>query len=410
MSLSTSLLVARRLAVACQRLNGPRPEPDPSAMLEVIRAIRCLQLDPISAVARSHLLVLWSRLGGYDPAGLDYLLWQKRALFEYWAHAASIVLTEDYPIFQVNMNHRANGGWREKSGQWLANNVALRQQILGRLTAEGALPPGAFEDNSEKRWYSTGWTDNRNISTMLDFLWVEGQIMVSGRSGQKRLWDLTERVLPDWAPRHSLSRHEAAKQAAELALKALGVGQTRHVNFHFTRGKYPNLKKVLAELVDSGRIQPLTIYNNDTAMPGTWYIHHDHLPLLERLENGHWQPRTTLLSPFDNLICDRDRTEKLFNFYFRIEIYVPAAKRQYGYYVLPILHGEQLIGRIDPKLDRKQKKLFINAVHAEPDAPLDGDTGRDIANAVQELATFLGANEVVYLQPGPAEWQLGLSN
>lgn len=404
--LSTTLLSARRLAVACQRLSGPRPGTDRAAILEIMRAIRCLQLDPLSVVARSHLLVLWSRLGPYDLAHFDQLLWKERALFEYWAHAASIVLTEDYPIFQARMNHLANGGWRQSSGQWLADNTALRQQILSRLATEGALPIGAFEDNSEKGWLSSGWTNNRTVATMLDFLWVEGQIMVSGRSGQKRFWDLSERLLPDWTPRQPLSPHEAARQAAELALKALGVGQARHINFHFTRGEYPDLKKILAELVASGRIQPITIYDNDTPLAGDWYIHHDQLPLLNGLESDHWQPRTTLLSPFDNLICDRDRTEKLFNFYFRIEIYVPAAKRQYGYYVLPILHGERLIGRIDPKLDRKQKKLFINAIHAEPDAPFTGDTGRDIANALQELATFLGANEIVYHQKGPAGWQL----
>src|SRR5207253_2015411 len=149
------------------------------------------------------------------------------------------------------------------------------------------------------------------------------------------------------------------------------------------RGRYPGLDGALAELEAEGRIVRVRIAGEGRAWPGVWYVHADDLPLLDRLAAGEWQPRTTLLSPLDNLICDRARTEALFDFAFRMEIYVPRDQRRYGYYVLPILHGDRLIGRIDPAMDRAHGRLTINAVHAEPDAP--PDAGPAVAGAIAEL-------------------------
>jgi hypothetical protein len=157
--------------------------------------------------------------------------------------------------------------------------------------------------------------------------------------------------------------------------------------------------------VGEGRIHPIIIRDDDTEWPDTWYIHDDDLSALARLQTGDWQPATRLLSPFDNLICDRDRTELMFNFYYRTEIYTPKAKRVYGYYVLPILHGDALIGRIDPKMDRKKKQLLIQAVHAEPDAPETAETIQAIAAAITDLADYLGAKEIVYSDQIPPAWQ-----
>src|SRR5437868_2678298 len=193
---------------------------------------------------------------------------------------------------------------------------------------------------------------------MLDFLWTQGKLMVAGRVGGQRLWDLAERCLPEWAPREELDRHEAVRRAAQKSLRALGVARPREIAQHYTRGRYPGLQKALDELESEGRIEQVQIVDEDQAIwPGPWYVHAEDLPLLERLAAGEWHPRTTLLSPFDNLICDRARTEKLFDFEFRIEIYVPAAQRQYGYFVMPILHGDRLIGRVDPRFDRAHRRL-----------------------------------------------------
>ena len=151
----------------------------------------------------------------------------------------------------------------------------------------------------------------------------------------------------------------------------------------------------------------MAIRGEEEAWSGEWFVHSEDIPLLDALEKGDWHPRTTLLSPFDNLICDRDRAEQLFDFYFRLEIYTPKEKRQYGYYVLPILHGEQLIGRADLKLDRSKGKLRVIALFAEENAPLDATTGRAITGAFERLATFVGAESISYPKNAPAGWKVG---
>jgi uncharacterized protein YcaQ len=403
--------LARRLAVTRQRLAGPQAEATPAGLLEVIRAIGCVQLDPIRAVERTQYLVLWSRVGPYDPAHLDTLLWQERKLFEYWGHAASIVLTEDYPLHEPLMRRLAQGNsnheWTRRAKAWLNDNDAFRQHILDRLRQDGSLSAAQIEDLAVRPWTSGGWTANnpRNVTQILSLMWDQGDIMVAGRKGLQKKWALTEQWLPEWANHQPWSDRDVVRQAAQRSLRALGVGTARHITNHFIRNRYPELETALAELVVEGRIIPASIGEGGVTWPGRWYIHADDLPLLEALQAGTWQPRTTLLSPFDNLICDRDRTELMWDFYFRIEIYVPKAKRQYGYYVLPILHGDRLIGRIDPSMDRKTGKLNINAVYAEPDAPQDPETAQAIAAAIAELALFLKAKEIVYGETIPAGWR-----
>jgi uncharacterized protein YcaQ len=413
---------ARRLAIARQRLAGPVPRDDAavtrpragrlppdqpatrrveaSDILGVVRDLGCLQLDPIGVVERSHLLVLWSRLGNYDRAELDKLLWQERRLFEYWAHAASIVLTEDYPIHHLWMRGYPNGDskWSQRVREWMNQNGPLRRAILGELRRKGPLPSRHFEEMGipSAEWVSTGWTGGRNIGRMLDFLWMQGKIMVAGRAGLQKLWDLAERCLPEWTPREKLSRREMVNRAAQKSLRALGVATPRQIEQHYTRQRYPDLPEVLSELESEQRVEPVRIAQDGYAWKGDWYIHTDDLALLDRLEAGEWEPHTTLLSPFDNLICDRARTQLLFNFKFGMEIYVPKAKRQYGYYVLPILHGDQLVGRIDSAMDRLRGRLTLNAVHAEPDAPTTKRSARAVERAIEELGAFLGAKEIVH--------------
>ncbi|HLF24737.1 MAG TPA: crosslink repair DNA glycosylase YcaQ family protein [Anaerolineae bacterium] len=401
--------LARRLAITRQHLAGPRATPDADGIFEVVRDLGCLQLDPISAVARSHRLVLWSRVGNYDPDHLDTLLWKERKLFEYWAHQASIVLTEDYPVHHLMMRTYASGTSESaqagKFYQWLKDNAGLRRHILAELRRNGPLPSRVFQDKSEADWHSTGWTAGRNVSQMLDYLWIKGQIMVAGRSGLQKLWDLSERCLPDWTPREKLIEREVVYRAAQKSLRALGVAVPRHIQRHYIRGRYPQLQDALQRLAADGCIEEVAV----EGLPGPWYIHTDVLPLIEQLSNGAWAPRTTLLSPFDNLIYDRARTQLLFNFDFTMEIYVPPAKRQYGYYVLPILYGDRLIGRLDPKLDRARGVLTINAVYAEPDAPTTRTTARAVAQAIQALALFLGAKDIAYNRRRvPAAWKRDL--
>jgi uncharacterized protein YcaQ len=396
----------RRLAISSQWLDHERGATDPARLLNVVRQIGCLQLDPISAVARSHQLVMFSRVGPYALADLDHLLFTERSLFEYWAHAASIVLTEDYPIHNALMRAYLtdDSDWSRRKRAWLQENEALLRHILDELGARGPLMSRDFEDKAKGDWYSSGWTSNRNVSQMLDYLWTSGQIMVVGRQGGQKVWDMAERALPEWAPRHTLTPDERVTLAVTRALRALGIATERQIQQHFTRGRYPGLRRVLQQMEAAGQVERVGVAADGAVLPGPWYLLSESAPLLDRIEAGDWHGQTRLLSPFDNLICDRARTETLFDYYFRIEIYVPKAKRQYGYYVLPILHDDRLIGRIDPQMDRKRKTLTINAVYAEPDAPGEA-AAQAVALAIQELATFLGASHIQFGDRLPAAWR-----
>jgi uncharacterized protein YcaQ len=396
-----------------QRLAGPRPAPGPEGLLEVARDLGCVQLDPISAVDRSHRLVWRARVGNYEAAHLDQLVWQQRHMFEYWAHQASLVLTEDYPLHHLMMRRYPGRGtaWSERTREWTKQNDKLRRYVLNEIRRRGPVPSRQLEEEGldPEDWVSTGWTSGRNVSRMLDFLQMQGKIMVAGRAGGQKLWDLSERVLPPWTPRDRLSEREVVRRAAERSLRALGVATPLQISRHFLRGRYTDLPRVLADLEKKGSVQRVQIRDGaGTPWRGEWYIHSADLPLLKALADGDWHgtARTTLLSPFDNLICDRQRTIQMFDFKFNIEIYVPKSKRQFGYYVLPILHGDQLIGRLDPLMDRAKGRLRINAVYAEPGAPAARATGKAVAGAIDELAEFLGATAIDYdTHRLPAGWK-----
>jgi uncharacterized protein YcaQ len=403
-----SRTMARRLAIMAQGLAGLRPPADTEGIMDVIGRLGCLQLDPINTVARSHLLVLWSRLGSYDPRLLDLLLWQERRLFEYWAHAASIVLTQDYPIHQMRMRSYGKGSdsWSQQVSAWMQQNEPLRISILSALQQRGPLRSRDFEDTVQVAWRSSGWTDGRTVGRMLDFLWAQGHILVARRVGAQKWWDLAERCLPAfWISQEPRAEHEVVCAAAQKALRALGVATARDITEHFTRYRYPGLAEALTHLEATGRILRVRVLEQGKDLEGTWFVHTDLLPVLERFEQQAWEPRTTLLSPFDNLICDRKRTVRLFDFTYQSEIYTPKDKRRFGYYVMPILSGDQLIGRIDPMFDRGRKQLIINAVHAEPATLITRETGQAIAVAIQELAAFLGATTINYSHQLPEGWK-----
>jgi uncharacterized protein len=395
---------ARRMAVAAQRLDVQPTSADKAAIMDCIRQLRCLQLDPTNAVARSHRLVLWSRLGNYDTADLDELCYSDRKLFEYWAHAASIVLMDDYPIHRGLMTRYLKGdtAWEEQTRRWIETNNGLRRTILTRLRREGPLPSRVLSDTSQLAWRSTGWTSGRNVGRMLDILWAQGKVMVSARSGGQKLWDVAERVIPEHARRDRLSEGQRTRKAALASLRALGVGTEQDIRNHFIRGRYPQLRRVLTSLERDGEIERVNVCGSSA----DWFVHRDDASLLESIEEDHHRSVTTLLSPFDNLICDRNRTERLFDFHYRIEIYVPKDKRRYGYFAMPVLHGDRLIGRIDPLFDRKSRALKINSAHAERGRTKSAsEDGAAVAAAITDLARFLGASSIAVGQTLPAGWR-----
>jgi uncharacterized protein YcaQ len=409
--ITTTLENARRLAVAKQHLAGKRSErPSSDEILELIRNLGCLQLDPISAVAPSHLIVLWSRLGAFDTSELDKLLWSEKKLFEYWAHQASIVLMEDYPLYYYMMRGypdvflRSLGPvWRARVKKWLGKNSDLRDYVLTELKQKGPLLSRQFEDKTRAKPRGFGWSSWSDVSRMLSHLYFKGEVMVVGRLGKQKLWDISERFLPSWVPRKELSEQEVQYEAVQRSLRALGTANESEISWHFLRGRYRNLKDTLKQLEAESKIQTVDIADGPLGK-GARYIHSRDLQLLDELDSGNWEPRVSLLSPFDNLFCDRARTKLLFNFDYTIEIYTPQNKRKYGYYVLPILYGDKFIGRIDPLMDRKNEKLLIKAVYAEPDAPKNKDVSREIRDSVEQLSEFLGAKEIVYSRKVPRYW------
>jgi uncharacterized protein YcaQ len=403
---------ARRLAVARQQLAGPRrPINSPEDILGVVRDLNCLQLDPISVLARSPLLVLWSRLGPFDRSHLDQLLWEDRSLFEYWAHAASIVLTEHYQIHHLLMRRYPTQRYSHgrRTAEWLRDNQALRAHVLQRLRRDGPVRMSDIEDLSERPWKSDGWTTGRNVERMIDTLWTQGKVMVARREGLTKWWDLAERCLPDWTPRRRLTEPQIVTRAAERSLRALGIARQRDIERHFTIGRYHGLPAVLSKFMAAGVVEKVRIIDDGTEVPGTWYVHADDLPHLEAIQARRWEPRTTLLSPFDNLIIDRARTELLFGFNYRMEIYVAKANRRFGYYVLPILAGDRFVGRLDAAADRVGERLIVHAIHAEPAIKPTQEVGRGVARALGELATFVGARRIEYPPDVPRGWKGALS-
>lgn len=321
---------ARRIAVRAQLLDGSG-----RGVLDVVRRLGLLQLDPTARVAPSHLLVLWSRLGSFDPAELDALLWRDRLLFEWRAYVYPI---EDFPAYLSRMRRFPVGdtAWPRRVREWLKVNSSFRLYVLNELERNGPRLSRDLEDRAREPWRSTGWTESRNVSQMLEFLMARGEVAVAGRRGAQRLWDIADR----WYPRvEPLPADEADAYLAERRFRSLGV-------------------------VRDG---------------GGWRAHAD--------ADARPVRRTTLLSPFDRLIYDRERTEALFGFRYRMEIYVPRTQRQYGYFVMPVLQGDRLVGRVDPEFDRKRRILRIHAVHWEAD-PID------IERPVGDLARFVGAEEI----------------
>jgi uncharacterized protein YcaQ len=350
--------------------------------------------------------VLWSRIGPYDLTDLDALLWKERKLFEYWAYRATIVLTEDYPIHAWLMRQypRPIHSQGKRTLSWLEQNPALRRHVLGELRRRGPLRLRDFEDRAVSGWESSGWTNERNVDRMLDILWTQGKVFPVDRTSGAKAWDLAERILPDWTPRRRLSDRGLTRLAAPRSLRALGVATMNQIKNSFTTNRYPELATVLNELERSKLIERVRLAEGEQELRGPFFVHVDDLPLVERLEAGEWEPRTTLLSPFDNLVIDRARTEMWWGFHYRMEIYVPREKRTFGYYSLPILHGDRLIGQMEPVMDRRRDALVISSVHAEPGAPMKGSTARAIRAAMDDLARFLGANSIEVPAKIPRGW------
>ena len=386
--LEIDLRRARRLAVTGQLLSAPRPR----SIADAVHDLGMVQMDPTRVVARTEHLVLWSRLGNrFRVAELERLLWEERSLFEYWAH---IVPSSDYALHRASMRRSRDTSRGRYIEQWLVANAPFRRYVLRELRRRGPLRTRDLEDRTLEGWRTGGWNDDgRFTGMMLEALWSRGEVMIVGRDGLQRLWDLAERRLP--MHERSPSQRVIARAIVDRQLRAWGVAKTQQFGWAFD-GRPPGWERALGELIREGVAIPATVAD----LKGEWYAHAE---VVER----PFRPRTVLLSPFDDLISDRDHAEELFDFHFRLEIYVPKAKREFGYFVMPILHGDRLIGRIDPRFDRATGILHVNAVFAEPGAP--ASAGPSVTRSIHELASWLGAADVRFTRRMPAAWRSDLT-
>jgi uncharacterized protein YcaQ len=389
--LEISHRAARRLAIDAQLLGAERRNPDRRGILATVEQVIWLQLDPTSAVARSHFLVLWSRLGQYDKDDVARLIYKDQRLFEW---RAFVYPTRHLPFYRLAMRSTSMKytNFRHRS-RWMRANLPLRRQVLSRLRREGPLATSAFDGREAVSWHSTGWTNDRNASQMLEFLSAEGRVLVAGRTGQERLWDLTERCVPVKALVSSATPTKLIRDATIRALRSLGVATTKQISEMLPGAVRELVLRSIASLIKSGEFVPARVVTEEGTLKGSWYVRAADAARIPALERG-WSGRTTFLSPFDTLIRDRARAHALFGMRYRIEIYVPAPKRQYGYFAMPILHDDELIGRIDPRVDRESETLVVNAVHLEPGPKRDSATGRAVAKALDDLAHFTGMSRV----------------
>ncbi len=398
---STSVL--RTVALHAQGLaaaNGARPAPNRDAIYTMIEQVGCLQIDTLHMVRRSQYLVLWSRLGTYDPADLDVLSSAAdRRLFEGWQHAATFIPLTEYPYQRVHQRdlreHPTN--WYNR---WLNETVQkdFVPQVLERVRSEGALKVSDFE--SDRRTGGTWW-NWRPAKVALEFLFALGELMIADRVKFQRLYDLTERVLPAWVDKREPTVEERDRFWVERGAKALGICLPRHAG-DYTWMKVSRSKPIVEALVKDGTLVPIdgALASGETAQ---FLVHRDNLPLLEQAADGSLKAeRTTFLSPFDSLWWAGRRDEQLWGFRQALEAYLPAPKRIYGYFCLPILHKDRLVGRFDPKLERKEGRLRLKAIYLEPGVKASEELVRDTAVAMRDFMAFHQAKDLVIERSEPA--------
>jgi len=412
--IKTSLDSARRLVVVKQHLADEHPaRVTTDSIVDLVRDLGYVQWDPISVVAPSHLLSIRSRLGNFSPQLLERLLWDEKRVFEHWTPIASLVLTEDYPLYYSLMRRypvsmsRSWGIQGTRAATFLKKNAKLKQRVLRDLR-KGPRTLGEFSDHGSTKRDDGEWAPSSDVSHMLFHLSMTGDVMVVGHAGSQNLWGLSKDFLPSWAKREMLSRVKFEEASAERSIQAQGIATARETLFYFVRGRYETLDRTLQRLEDSGRIHRVIVEGLDDRK--TRYIHRQDLPLLESLERGeNWEPRVSLLPPFDNLVGNQDRLRRLFGFDYIREQFFPPEKRRFGFYVLPILRGESFVGRVDPRFDRATETLVVNSVHSEAGAAKDRSLGVEVREAITDLAKFVGATRVKYTSKVPDTWRSALN-
>jgi len=389
---------ARRLAVRAQLLGGTSGMDAKTAVLHAIERLGYVQIDTISVVERAHHHTLWTRVPSYTPATLHALQAVDRTVFEYWTHALSVVPMSDYAYYRERMERFRNGGTRWTK-EWRAANGALLERVLERVRAEGAL---TSKDFAAPPGHPRGtWWDWKPAKVALEVLFRQGELMIAERRGFQKAYDLTERVLPSDVDTAVPTPEERATFHAQRALAAHGVLTEREIASTLRLANGQSISTALGRLMDERRVLSVAVEGSEDPQ----------FALAETMEqvDEHVESDTVrFLSPFDNLIIQRSRVERLFDFSYSLECYLPPAKRVVGYFVHPILWKDRLVGRIDPKADRATGTLHVRRLLFEDAFSEYDDVMRPLAEALVRYARFNGCREIVVEAVAPARPCRGL--
>ncbi len=388
------LSALRALALHTQLLTAPHEGPPANlsdAMIDLVTALGYVQIDTLNVVNRAHYVSLWARLGSYRLADFERLIYtaDQRRLYEGWGHAASIIPLEHYRYHRWRTDKAYS--YNPTFSRWLSQqgNRELTEQTLARIRSEGGLRVRDFKDDGPQRGV---WYDWKPPKTALEVLFARGDLMVAERVNFQRVYDVKERVLPEWVDTTPVAAEEARRFCLEQAARALGVFDLRHLTLYAYMRATPVRSEVRALVMDGTLVEV-----RGESMKGIqkWMVHRDNLPLLERAADGEIRPRrTTFLAPFDSLFWARDRDQTLWGFKQLLECYKPAAERVYGYFTLPILHRDRLVGRFDPKLERRTGVLHLKALYLEPDIEPDDELVAGVASALRDFLAWHGAKDL----------------
>ena len=392
----------RTLALAAQGLITPLVEqenksPTEMDLLSLVKQLGCIQIDTLQMVHRSQYLVPWSRLGDYDTAMLDDMLFGKeKRLFEGWQHAASIIPIEDYRYQlprQIHIRENNLRSWLDRKQE----NQALFSTVLERIKREGPLRAADFEYDGPRR---DSWWDWKPAKEALEFQYHIGNLMIANRSKFQRVYGLKDHILPNWVDETEPTPAERDRFWIEKSVKALGVC-TPSQAADYTWMKIRDSKPAVTQLLNEGVLVEIQVELEDKSTQ-TMLIHTDNLPLLDQVCEGSITPdRTTFLSPFDSVFWAKGRDQMLWGFQHLIEMYFPAVKRKHGYYCMPILHMDRFVGRIDPKLLRKEKHLVIKSVLLDDKIKPDEELVIGIASALKNFMKFHNAIELTIEKSNP---------
>ncbi|WP_338562607.1 winged helix-turn-helix domain-containing protein [Erwinia sp. E_sp_B04_7] len=393
-----SLSQARQLHLAAQGLlRPPTRKARYEELLSAIRQMSLLQIDTIHVVARSPYLVLFSRLGEYPEAWLGKAL-SSGSVFEYWAHEACFIPVEDYPLLRHRMLNPHRLGWKYNS-EWVENWQEEISELLAHIEQNGPVKSADFVAPQGQK---PGWWAWKPHKRHLENLFSAGELMVTERRNFQRVYDLRQRVMPEWDDAvHALDEPAAVRQMLSNSAKSLGLFRDAWLADYYRLKRAP-IRQVIGELLENQEVVSV-----DVESLGQCYLHASLLPLLEV---GPKATHTALLSPFDPVVWDRKRALALFNFDYRLECYTPEAKRQYGYFVLPILHRGELKGRLDSKMLRKEKVFLVKQLWFESGVRISQGMINDLRLAISRFARWQGADAVVLdkmPEPLATAWQKG---